>query len=203
MLFVHRLYILKIMNFSQLLALDQNFAVWINQTCSNIIFDIFFPIYTDLHKNIYIALSLICLILYSFIRKYKKFGGIHFLFLLLALGTNDFIGSFIKNRVDRQRPFANSQLLITQRSAANPNKSFYSNHASNTFTAAYFVGQLFPQGKIIYFGLAGLVAFSRVYNGVHYPSDVIAGAFVGLLMGFIFIRLSQKTFHYAYRKNYP
>jgi undecaprenyl-diphosphatase len=58
--------------------------------------------------------------------------------------------------------------------------SFPSSHAVNNFAAALILAFFFPQNKWWFFGFAALVAFSRVYVGVHYLFDVIGGAVIGL-----------------------
>lgn len=63
--------------------------------------------------------------------------------------------------------------------------SFPSNHAVNFFAAGPFVLEAFPRFGGWYFALAGAVALSRVYVGDHYPTDVLAGAGLGLLMGWL------------------
>ncbi|MDO9185539.1 MAG: phosphatase PAP2 family protein [Bacteroidia bacterium] len=64
---------------------------------------------------------------------------------------------------------------------------FVSSHAANTFALAMFLS-LFFRGRINYFGSliflwASLVAYSRIYSGVHYPADVAVGAIVGMGIG--------------------
>jgi undecaprenyl-diphosphatase len=63
--------------------------------------------------------------------------------------------------------------------------SFPSNHAVNFFAAGPLVLEAFPRFGGWYFVVAGAVAFSRVYVGDHYPSDVLAGAALGLWMGWL------------------
>jgi membrane-associated phospholipid phosphatase len=58
--------------------------------------------------------------------------------------------------------------------------SFPSTHAAASFAGAYALSKLFPEIRIPIWLLAWLVAYSRVYVGVHYPLDVIGGAVVGL-----------------------
>jgi undecaprenyl-diphosphatase len=66
---------------------------------------------------------------------------------------------------------------------------FISSHASNTFALAIFLSLLFRQNARRFFYVlipwAMLVCYSRIYNGVHYPADVIAGAMFGSLLGCI------------------
>jgi len=70
--------------------------------------------------------------------------------------------------------------------AGNPDKySFPSGHTATAFGAAFALfGQIggFSYGAI---ALAPLIGFSRVYLGAHYPSDVVAGAFLGVLVGIV------------------
>ena len=68
---------------------------------------------------------------------------------------------------------------------------FASSHAANFFALATFLSYYFGRRKIsfIVFSCAAIVAFSRVYLGVHYPGDVLVGAVVGMLGGFMISRL--------------
>ena len=58
--------------------------------------------------------------------------------------------------------------------------SFPSGHTATSFACAATLAWLTPLPKTALFLLAALIAFSRVYNGVHYPLDLIGGALVGL-----------------------
>jgi undecaprenyl-diphosphatase len=71
--------------------------------------------------------------------------------------------------------------------------SFFSGHASNSFALALFFGgfmksyqRILPYVLLI---IAGLIAYSRVYIGVHFPLDIICGALVGSLIGWSLYRL--------------
>jgi undecaprenyl-diphosphatase len=71
--------------------------------------------------------------------------------------------------------------------------SFPSNHALNNFAAAVFFYRLFPKLKWVLFITASLIAISRVYLGLHYPSDIIGGALIGILLGYIFSQIALLT----------
>jgi undecaprenyl-diphosphatase len=69
---------------------------------------------------------------------------------------------------------------------------FVSSHAANFFALATFVSlslnATYPKLKWFLFGIATLVSFSRLYQGVHYASDLIAGALLGISIAFILYR---------------
>ncbi len=105
--------------------------------------------------------------------------------LVFAVALSDWVASgVLKHWVERVRPcfvLADVRLLLPHQ-ARSP--SFPSSHAANSFAAAVV---LFHAGRRL--GLAGLaiaalIAFSRVYVGVHYPSDVLAGAALGAAFGY-------------------
>ena len=85
--------------------------------------------------------------------------------------------------MQKDRPFQNTELNVIKKSPAHDGKSFYSNHAANMFCLAAYTGSFFPPAKLVLIPFAALVAYSRVYNGVHYPSDVLVGSLMGLLIG--------------------
>ena len=73
--------------------------------------------------------------------------------------------------------------------------SFYSAHASNSFAIALFLGFLLTpvvkRSKSILIFWAAIVAYSRIYLGVHYPSDILVGTFFGITYGWLFWKLFQ------------
>lgn len=61
--------------------------------------------------------------------------------------------------------------------------SFPSGHATVSFACATVLALAVPRLRVPLYSLAALIAFSRVYVGVHYPLDVLAGALLGVLLG--------------------
>lgn len=163
----------------------------INQQGSFDFGDHFFPLITDLHKTIYFKILIVPLLLFFFLKSYKKKGFMVFFFLLMAMGTSDFTGATVKNIVQRQRPFENTQIIATQKAPAG-SKSFYSNHASNIFTLTTYTSNMVPQLRVPLLAIAAIVGYSRIYTGVHYPSDVFAGTIMGIFWGCLFSFFAKK-----------
>jgi len=84
----------------------------------------------------------------------------------------------MKPLVDRHRPCA-SIPAIAVIDARPDDASFPSGHAGNAFAGATVLSRAMPALQPVWWTLAVLIAFSRIYVGVHYPADVIAGALAG------------------------
>ncbi len=110
---------------------------------------------------------------------------------LLVWGA-DGIASLLKVVTDRPRPFVSIpdvSVLIAHPSSG----SFPSAHATTAFAGAALLGWPWPRGRIAFAALAILIAFSRVYLGVHYPSDVLGGAAIGAAFAAAVIATVQRT----------
>lgn len=110
-------------------------------------------------------------------KKYRHFGFSLFFSVAVCWILNDVL---IKNIVLRPRPFLamdNLNVLVTFPSSF----SFPSGHTTSSFAAAYVITKrMGKRGAWIYI-VAVLIASSRIYVGVHYPSDIIAGALIGTI----------------------
>lgn len=177
----------------QLLSLDHALFKLINQSCSNEFFNQFFPFMTDLHKTVYFNVITLVFIFGIHIYKSGKKGILIGLLCLVTIGINDWSGNqLFKKTIDRQRPFELTELETIQRSPAKPGSSFISSHSSNMFALATFNSILVPATGLVLFPIAALTAYSRVYNGVHFPLDVLSGAAWGFLIGLLMTTLWTK-----------
>jgi undecaprenyl-diphosphatase len=114
------------------------------------------------------------------------------LWLLAAIAGQAAVVSILKILVDRVRPCA---ALVWDTALGGPcptSGSFPSGHAAGAFAFAAFVAWRSPRWAAPALAWATLVAYSRCVLGVHYPSDVIAGAFVGAAFGIGFAVQSKK-----------
>lgn len=103
----------------------------------------------------------------------------NFFYVGITLISVAAVTTAIKYSTNRPRPFTTYPDLEKETSAGSP--SFPSGHTSNAFALATSVSLAFPKWYIIVpsYLWAGLVAYSRMDLGVHYPSDVLAGALIG------------------------
>jgi len=104
-----------------------------------------------------------------------------FMYVLAGEVLADATSYALRYAIGRDRPpvrFAEPHALVHV--PANP--SFPSGHAATSFACATLLAWLTPLPRVPLFVLAALIAFSRVYDGVHYPLDVVGGAVLGLLV---------------------
>ena len=100
---------------------------------------------------------------------------------LISVGLSDGIASVLKTIFERPRPCRSLEgvnLLV----GCTESFSFPSNHSSNAFALAAALSYFFKGTGMLFYPIAGIIAFSRIYVGVHYPSDVILGALLGILV---------------------
>jgi undecaprenyl-diphosphatase len=103
-------------------------------------------------------------------------------FAAACVWAADLLALALKAATDRPRPFEtipHADPLI----GATVGQSMPSGHAATSFAGAVVLTYLLPRGAPLFFLLATAVAFSRVYVGVHYVSDVLVGALLGTAVG--------------------
>ena len=102
-----------------------------------------------------------------------------------------FISTALKYSVNRDRPFITYSFIEKATSGGSP--SFPSGHTSTSFATATSLSISFPKWYVIApsFLWAGAVGYSRMDLGVHYPSDVLAGAIVGSGSAFLSYKLNK------------
>ena len=129
---------------------------------------------------------------------YRRWGV--FALTVIAVALSDWSATGLKALIERPRPpvrYPEPKTLVPVPHDA----SFPSGHAATSFAAATMLSFAFPRLAPFLYVLAAAVAFSRVYVGVHYPLDVIAGAALGVLIAVGVRRLTQQRLNRASSAN--
>lgn len=108
-----------------------------------------------------------------------------------ATCINVAITNALKYSIDRVRPYAAYPDILRKDDPSGP--SFPSGHTSNAFATATSISLAYPEWYIVIpaYVYAGSVAYSRMHLGVHYPSDVLAGALIGAGSAYITFRVNK------------
>jgi undecaprenyl-diphosphatase len=111
--------------------------------------------------------------------------------LLLAAIVVDHV---LKPTIHRERPYvAAPQIAVI--GGRPDDSSFPSGHAGTSFAGAITLSMVVPGGRVAWWALAVIIAYSRVYLGVHYPLDVLGGATVGMACGAVVARILARPGH--------
>jgi len=124
---------------------------------------------------------------------------------LLILLSDQLASGLIKPFVERPRPCHEagfSLTVYTLNGKCGGPFGFVSSHASNFFAMATYFGMLFARKSykwlLLFYLIALLVGYSRVYLGVHFPGDILGGAVIGIISGFIslfLLKFVKKLMH--------
>jgi undecaprenyl-diphosphatase len=170
--------------------IDQSIMLWLQDVVRNpLLSKLLVPLTTIGYAGtLWIILSIVML----FFRKTRKVGWLSLLTMLVCYLFNDIL---LKELVQRPRPFMDlPQLQVIE---SKPTSwSFPSGHACSSFAAAstYSKGEEPRWLKGLFWFLAVAMTFSRPYVGVHYPSDVLAGACIGLLGSALMWRFTSEPY---------
>ena len=179
----------------ELIALDQQLFLFLNHLGSNT-FDGFWMLMTNKATNI----SLYLFLAFMYLRQtsLKPFLML-LLFVALLILVTDQVTNLFKYGFQRLRPChepAIKEMLRLVKPTCGGLYGYFSGHASNSFALAVFFSSIF---RVKYNSLpflllfvSFLVAYSRIYIGVHYPLDVVSGMAFGSLVGMVFYRIWRR-----------
>lgn len=136
-------------------------------------------------------------LLFLVLKNYKRQSILIIIGIILLIVCSDQISSSIfKPLFERPRPCHNEaikDLVYLPTGHCGGAYGFISSHACNAFALAVFITKILKEhySKIawVMFVWASLVAYSRIYMGVHYPGDVVVGAIVGAIIGILIFKL--------------
>jgi undecaprenyl-diphosphatase len=171
-----------------LYSIDKAVFYFFNRTISNSVLDWFMPFVTNAkHWTVPIVLIYLYLILFG-----GKRGRITALLVVVILLFTDQIVNFvIKPLAGRERPcfmLEHVRLLIRQPHS----RSFPSSHAANMASMAALFSIQYRKYAAWFASAALVIGVSRMYVGVHYPSDVAAGFAVGILFALPFVWIERR-----------
>ena len=177
----------------EIINLDKEVFLFLNGLHSS-----FFDIVMSLMTETYFWLPLYLFLIFIIIKKYKKDSIWIFVAVIVTIVLCDRITTgFMKPFFARLRPSHEPELESLIHLVNNYRGGLYgfaSSHAANTFGVAMFLW-LTLKSNFKWIGLifvwAAIMTYTRIYLGVHYPTDIIVGALIGVGCGLIAFKLSS------------
>ncbi len=174
---------------SNILDLDRELFFKINSSWTNSFLDGVFPWWRDATTWIPLYLFLLLFIFLNF--GWKAWPWLLSLIITVSL-TDQLSSNLLKNWVNRPRPCSDDlirmhvNLLINRCPSSG---SFPSSHAVNHFGVAVFfymtLRKYLGKWSFLFFVWAATISYGQVYVGVHYPLDIIGGAIIGSIIGYL------------------
>lgn len=175
-----------------LLPLERNLFFALNGSHSPFWDDV---MWTVSGRFIWIPVILFILFLFFFRTRPKEAILVTLFFIILVVATDQISSSFFKPFFARYRPTHHPDfmdLVHTVNGYRGGRYGFISGHACNSFGVAVFLGMVFRNSVITLPSLllwAAVNSYTRIYLGVHFISDILAGMIVGAIVGFIIYKI--------------
>ncbi len=179
--------------FAKLNMLDSNLLLHLNDNYSR-----FWDSVMYLGTDKLFWVPLFATLLYFIFRNKGREGILILIFLILTLVLNDSISTFMKESIQRLRPTHDPSLMFDLHVVNGYRGGLYgfvSSHAANSFGLALFLSLLIRNHFFSFtiFAWAVFHSYTRIYLGVHFPFDILGGATLGLLIGYLMFLLFQFT----------
>ncbi len=177
--------------------IDFSILIWIQDHIRCAFLDVVMPFITSLCDNgeIWIVFGIVLL----FFKKYRKFG----IFLLVAMLLGSIIGNeILKPIIARPRP-CHILSMLPEMLIDIPkitSYSFPSGHTMSSVVAATVLMRANKKFGFVAIPLAFLIAFSRLYLFVHFPTDILGGTILGIVIGFFTVTFGNKLWAFVDKK---
>ena len=197
--------------------LDTSLFLFFNRSLVNPFFDWLMPILSGSggYKSAFLAMAIATGIAILILGKSR--ARICVLLLALIVGTNDgLICNPLKHAIARPRPFVEIQEARVfgkigagyvppenRMAGQGSHNSMPSSHAANWFCGAMVLFLFYRRSAWLMLPLALGVSFSRLYNGAHYPSDVLAGALIGAGYAVAAVIIIESAWQFLGKKFFP
>ncbi|MFM8771966.1 MAG: phosphatase PAP2 family protein [Candidatus Kapaibacterium sp.] len=176
---------------SVLVSWDIHAFLFVNKNLSNDLFDVVMPIVTTTKNWLPIFLVSMGLLVLRGYRSRTEGGNRPILcavVLVLSVAAADQLSHrLLKETIQRARPY--QTLSEVHQLVGSGGGSFPSNHAMNSAIIAVILSTFFPRLRIVWWSYAAVIGFSRMYCGVHYPSDVLGGYVIGVLWALLVLNV--------------
>ncbi|MBU3699884.1 MAG: phosphatase PAP2 family protein [Candidatus Kapabacteria bacterium] len=179
---------------SVLISWDIHAFRFINGMMSNAVLDVVFPFLTTTKNWLPIY---VLGIVFMLVRGYRdrSTGGRRLIvcavMLVLTVAVADQLSHrLLKEVIQRPRPYM--VLSDAIQLVGSGGGSFPSNHAMNSAIIAVILSVFFPRFRSLWWAYAGIIAVSRVYCGVHYPSDVLGGLVIGVAVATLVLHFARR-----------
>ena len=178
-----------------LVEIDKALFLWLNGLGSPS-YDGFWMVMTHRASNVVLYFFLW---LYFIYKTNWKSGVILLVFTGVLILCTDQLTNLVKATAGRLRPCYDEEIKAWVRlvkPTCGNRFGFFSGHASNSFALAVFYSLLLKtylkKKVLLLFLIAALIAYSRVYIGVHFPLDIVIGALAGAVLGYGFYLLWRR-----------
>lgn len=138
----------------------------------------------------YLGYVLVFVLFIYFLRDQKKYKDVLIKSLLAAVFSRFFVTEIIRFFWERSRPFIENNVNLLLEHSASP--SFPSGHAAFFFGFSSMVYFYDKKTGSIFLVASTLVSLARVYGGIHWPSDILAGAVVGIASAYFINKASGR-----------
>jgi len=183
---------------------DHGLFYLINRDGQTDFFDILMPILSNLN---YFLVPFGLLFIFLLVKKNVKLRVLAISILLLILVSDNLSTLVLKKMFNRPRPYhsvsnVHMYYRITKKWSTTPqlkekvygkSHSLPSNHATNMFAIATLLSFYFRRFWPVFYLIALIVGYSRIYLGDHFPLDVFVGAVAGTLIGLLFALASKRV----------